>query len=128
AADERFTTNTLRVQNRTALVPLVETLMRTQTTTTWEELLRRAEVPHAPVWSYADLFGQPEMAERLRVTVHDPAGQPVELIASPFHLTGATMSPPTAPPALGQHTEEVLTQLLGLTAERVRQLRQEGVI
>lgn len=127
AGDERFATNTLRVQNRAVLVPLVEALMRTRTTAAWETLLRSAEVPHAPVWTYADLFAQPEMAERLRVTVRDPAGQPMDLIASPFHIPGA-MRPPTSPPTLGQHTDEVLTQLLGLTAERVRQLRQEGVI
>src|SRR5262249_58839152 len=41
AADERFTTNPLRVRNRTSLVPIVETLMRSRTTATWEELLRR---------------------------------------------------------------------------------------
>jgi crotonobetainyl-CoA:carnitine CoA-transferase CaiB-like acyl-CoA transferase len=127
AADERFTTNPLRVQNRTILVPLVETLMRSRTTAAWEELLRRAEIPHAPVWTYADLFAQPEMAERLRVTVHDPAGQPVDLIASPFHISGTTKTA-TAPPSLGQHTDEVLMQLLGLNGEQVRDLRQKGVI
>src|SRR5579884_2547538 len=127
AADERFCTNTQRVESRTILVPLLATLMRSRTTAAWEELLRRAEVPHAPVWTYADLFAQPEMAERLRVTVHDPAGQPVDLIASPFHISGTT-TPITTPPALGQHTEEVLTQLLGLNDEDVRKLRQQGVI
>jgi crotonobetainyl-CoA:carnitine CoA-transferase CaiB-like acyl-CoA transferase len=128
AGDERFTTNTLRVQNRAALVPLVEALMRTKITAAWETLLRSAEIPHAPVWTYADLFAQPEMAERLRVTVRDPAGQPMDLLASPFHITGTEMVPPTTPPAAGQHTDEVLMDLLGLTAERVRELRQEGVI
>ena len=127
AADERFSTNPLRVRNRTVLVPLVDALMRTRTTAAWEELLRRAEVPRAPVWSYADLFAQPEMAERLRVTVRDPAGQPVDLIASPFHISGNT-APATTPPALGQHTDEVLTQLLGLNDEEVRKLRQQGVV
>lgn len=127
ASDERFTTNPLRVRNRAVLVPLVESLMQTRTTTAWEKLLRDAEVPHAPVWSYADLFGNPEMTERLRVTVRDPAGQPVDLIASPFHING-TPSPTTAPPALGQHTDEVLTQLLGLNEEQVRKLRQQGVV
>ncbi len=127
AVDERFTTNPARVRNRAVLVPLIETLMRTRTTAAWEELLRRAEVPHAPLWSYADLFAQPEMAERLRVTVRDPAGQPVDLIASPFHISGTT-GPATAPPALGQHTDEVLTQLLGLNDEEVRKLRQQGVV
>ncbi|MHB8736663.1 MAG: CaiB/BaiF CoA transferase family protein [Terriglobales bacterium] len=128
ADDARFTTNTLRVENRDWLVPLVEALMRTRTTAAWEELLRTAEVPHAPVFTYADLFAHPEMAERLRLVVRDPTGQPVDLVASPFHITGATAPEPTAPPTLGQHTEEVLTQLLGLTPERLRQLRQEGVI
>jgi crotonobetainyl-CoA:carnitine CoA-transferase CaiB-like acyl-CoA transferase len=127
AADERFITNPLRVRNRLLLVPLVETLMRSRTTAAWEELLRRAEVPHAPVWTYADLFARPEMAERLRVTVRDPAGKPVDLIASPFHINGKT-TPTTAPPALGQHTDEVLTQLLGLDEAQVRKLRQEGVV
>jgi crotonobetainyl-CoA:carnitine CoA-transferase CaiB-like acyl-CoA transferase len=128
AAEEQFTTNPLRVRNREILVPLVEALMRTRTTAAWEERLRAAEVPHAPVCTYADLFAQPEMAERLRMVVRDPAGQPVDLVASPFHIAGATLPEPTAPPAPGQHTDEVLTQLLGLTAERVRQLRQEGVV
>jgi crotonobetainyl-CoA:carnitine CoA-transferase CaiB-like acyl-CoA transferase len=128
AADARFTTNPLRVQNREVLVPLVESLMRTRTTAAWEELLCGAEVPHAPVWSYADLFTHPEMSQRLRLTVRDPAGRPVDLAASPFHITGATTPAPTMPPSPGQHTDEVLTQLLGLTPERLRQLRQEGVI
>jgi crotonobetainyl-CoA:carnitine CoA-transferase CaiB-like acyl-CoA transferase len=128
AADERFLTNTQRVQRRDVLVPLVEALMRMRTTTAWEELLRAAEVPHAPVWSYADLFAQPEMAERLRFTVRDPAGQPMDLLASPFHISGATMPQPTAPPALGQDTDEVLRQCLGLQREQIDKLRQEGVI
>jgi crotonobetainyl-CoA:carnitine CoA-transferase CaiB-like acyl-CoA transferase len=128
AVDARFTTNPLRVQNREVLVPLVESLMRTRTTAAWEELLRGAEVPHAPVWSYADLFAHPEMSQRLRVTVRDPAGQPVDLTASPFHIAGATTPAPTMPPEPGQHTDEVLTGLLGLTPERLRQLRQDGVI
>jgi crotonobetainyl-CoA:carnitine CoA-transferase CaiB-like acyl-CoA transferase len=127
AANERFSTNPQRVRNRTVLVPIVEELMRGRTTTAWEELLRSAEVPYAPVWTYADLLGQPEMAERLRVTVRDPAGNPVDLLSSPFHISGTTMTT-TAPPTLGQHTDEVLTQVLGLTSEQVAKLRQEGVV
>jgi crotonobetainyl-CoA:carnitine CoA-transferase CaiB-like acyl-CoA transferase len=128
AADERFTTNPLRVQNRTVLLPLVESLMRSKTTGEWESLLQTAEVPHAPVWTYADLFAHPQMSECLRVVVRDPAGRPVDLVASPFHITGADRAEPAAPPGLGQHTDEVLTQLLGLSPERLRELRQKGVI
>jgi crotonobetainyl-CoA:carnitine CoA-transferase CaiB-like acyl-CoA transferase len=127
ATDERFATNPLRVQNRGIVVPLVETVLRTRTTAAWEQLLRAAEVPHAPLWNYADLFGQPELAERLRVTVRDAAGQPVDLIASPIHINGARPAT-NAPPGLGQHTEEVLKQLLGLSGEQVAKLRQQRVI
>src|SRR5437867_5269530 len=59
AADPRFTTNTQRVQNRDVLVPLVETVMGLQTTEHWAERLLAAEVPHAPVWNYAELFAHP---------------------------------------------------------------------
>jgi crotonobetainyl-CoA:carnitine CoA-transferase CaiB-like acyl-CoA transferase len=128
AADQRFITNPLRVQHRDVLVPLVEALMHTKTTAQWEELLRTAEVPHAPLWTYADLFAHPEMSQRLRVVVLDPAGRPVDLVASPLHITGADVPEPTVPPELGQHTDEVFTQLLGLSPEKLSELRQKGVI
>jgi crotonobetainyl-CoA:carnitine CoA-transferase CaiB-like acyl-CoA transferase len=129
ATDPRFTTNTQRVQERAALVPLVEAVMRTRTTREWEESLLAVDVPHAPVWNYAELFSHPQTAARgLRVTVTDPSGQPVDLIGSPFHIAG--IEPPKAllPPRLGQDTETVLNELLGLDAVRVRELRAQGII
>src|SRR5207249_3450437 len=77
AADARFSTNTLRVQNRTVLVALLEELMRTRTAQDWQKRLRAEDVPHAPVWNYAQLFAHPQVAARnLRVTIHDPQGHP----------------------------------------------------
>ena len=68
-------TNPARVRNRAVLVPLVEAVMRTKTTAEWQEALTAAEVPHAPVWTYAELFAHPQAAARgLRVTVRDPSG------------------------------------------------------
>ncbi len=129
AADERFAENPARVRNRAVLVPLVEALMRTKKTAEWQETLTDADVPHAPVWTYADVFGCPQAATRgLRVEVRDPSGRPVELIGTPFHIAGATLPAPTAPPTLGQHTAEVLTELLGLDAARVEELRRRGVV
>jgi crotonobetainyl-CoA:carnitine CoA-transferase CaiB-like acyl-CoA transferase len=129
AADGRFTTNTQRVQNRLDLVPLLEPLLKGRTTREWEERLAAAEVPHAPVWDYATLFAQPQAEARgLRVTVRDPQGRPVDLIGTPFHIAGATLPSPSMPPQLGQHTEEVLRDLLGLDAARVEQLRRAGVV
>jgi crotonobetainyl-CoA:carnitine CoA-transferase CaiB-like acyl-CoA transferase len=129
AADPRFTTNTARVEGRAVLVPLVEAVMRGRTTAAWQERLRAVDVPHAPVWSYAQLFADAQVEARgLRVTVRDPEGRPVDLVGSPFHITGMTSPAPTAPPMLGRDTEEVLTQLLKMEPARVRQLRERGVI
>jgi crotonobetainyl-CoA:carnitine CoA-transferase CaiB-like acyl-CoA transferase len=129
AADARFSTNTLRVQNRAVLVPLVAEVMRTRATKEWEERLRAVEVPHAPVWDYAQLFAQPQVAARgLRVTVRDPEGRPVDLAGPPFHIAGTTLPARTLPPTLGQHTEEVLKDLLGFSQARLDELRRQGVI
>jgi len=129
AADPGFVTNSLRVQNREVLVPRVEVVMRSQPTRVWEDRLRAAEVPHAPVWDYADLFAHPQTAARgLRVRVHDPQGKPVDLVGTPFHIDGATLPRPTAPPASGQDTEAVLKDWLGIDAARLDELRRAGVI
>jgi crotonobetainyl-CoA:carnitine CoA-transferase CaiB-like acyl-CoA transferase len=129
AADARFTTNTQRVENRAVLVPLVEEVLRGRTTADWEKRLLATGVPHAPVWDYAELFSHPQTAERgLRLTVRDPQGRPVDLVGSPFHITGAKLSAASAPPMLGQDTDRVLQELLGLDAKRLEELRRQGVI
>jgi crotonobetainyl-CoA:carnitine CoA-transferase CaiB-like acyl-CoA transferase len=128
AADTRFHTNPGRVQHREVLVPLLEELLRSKTTAAWEELLRAAGVPHAPVWDYADVFAHPHADARgLRLRVRDREGRPVELVGSPVHIDGTTPEA-VGPPGLGQHTDEVLTEILGLDAARLGELRARGVI
>lgn len=129
AAETRFATNTQRVEQRAILVPLVESVIRSRSTKEWETALRAADVPHAPVWDYADLFAHPQAAARgLRVTVRDPAGHPVDLIGSPFHIAGATLPSPHMPPRQGQDTEAILSELLGLDSSRLKELHQRGII
>ena len=129
ADDDRFTTNPLRVQNRDDLVPLLEPLLRSRTTAEWQELLRAGEVPHAPVWDYAELFAHPQATARsLRIEVRGPDGRTLDLLGSPFHVRGAVLPEPAAPPRLGQHTDAVLTELLGLGPDRLEELRRRGVI
>jgi crotonobetainyl-CoA:carnitine CoA-transferase CaiB-like acyl-CoA transferase len=127
--DPRFTTNSLRVQNRGSLVPELEKLMRQWTTQEWQKLLTAAEVPYAPVWDYAHLFAQPETAARgMKVTVRDPQGKEVDLVGSPFHIGGATLPQMRFPPAVGQDTDDVLQEILGLDAKRIEELRRQGVL
>jgi crotonobetainyl-CoA:carnitine CoA-transferase CaiB-like acyl-CoA transferase len=129
AADARFRTNEARVRHRSDLVPLLEALLKTRTTHQWQELLSRADVPHAPVWSYDELFSNAQAEARgFVVQVRDPDGRPVKLIGTPFHISGATLPAPVCPPKLGQNTDEVLEQILGLDRDRVAALRRAGVI
>jgi crotonobetainyl-CoA:carnitine CoA-transferase CaiB-like acyl-CoA transferase len=129
AGDPRFTSNTLRVEKRAILVPILEVLLHSLSTSQWQERLQAAGVPHAPVWGYTELFQHSQAQARgLRVQVRDPQGNPVDLIGTPFHLGGATQTPPTAPPQVGQDTASVLSTLLGYSAERIKQLRQNGAI
>ena len=129
AQDQRFAGNTGRVRHRQALVPLIDEVMRSRVTRQWQDLLEAVGVPHAPVWTYAELFHHPQAAARgLRVTVRDPAGKPVDLLGTPFHLTGASLSEPTAPPEKGQHTTQVLQELLALDPARIDEFRRKGVI
>jgi crotonobetainyl-CoA:carnitine CoA-transferase CaiB-like acyl-CoA transferase len=129
AADARFTSNELRVRNRGALVPLVEQVLRGRPSRDWQDRLLAAEVPHAPVWTYADVFASPQAAVRgLRVSVRDPEGRPVDLVASPFHIAGSTLPAPSVPPTVGAHTDTVLGDLLGVSPEEIAKLRAQGVI
>jgi crotonobetainyl-CoA:carnitine CoA-transferase CaiB-like acyl-CoA transferase len=128
-SDPRFVTNQLRVINRIELVPLVEQEMRQRSTADWVDRLREAGVPHAPVWDYGQLFAQPQAEARgWRVQVRDVHGQPVDLMGAPFHIAGAELPPAVMPPTLGQHTEEVLGEILGLQAAQLAELRQQGII
>lgn len=129
AADPRFTTNPLRVQHRTELVPMVEAILRERKTADWQAALEAAGVPCAPVLTYADLFAHPQAAARgMKVTVRDPDGNPIDLVGSPFHFDGSAPARPLAPPRLGQHTDDILRDLVGLDEPQIAELRRLGVV
>ncbi len=127
--DPRYATNRQRVEHRGEVVPRVEALMKLRKTAEWELKLTQKKVPHAVVWDYADLFTQPQLASRgMKVTVRDPSGQPVDLIGNPIHLTGGPMQPPALPPQLGEQTDAVLHEVIGLDAVEIAALRERGVV
>jgi crotonobetainyl-CoA:carnitine CoA-transferase CaiB-like acyl-CoA transferase len=127
--DERFRTNRLRVEHRDLIVPQLESLLKTRTTEDWCQRFEEHQVPHARVQNYRELFEQPIISERgMRQTVCDPQGKPVDLLGSPFHLQNQSSDPPRFPPQLGEHSEEVLQELLALSPDQLRELRAQGVI
>lgn len=129
ATDSRFATNAQRVQNRQILTPILEEIFRTRTTADWQTLLQQHEIPHAPVLNYAQLFSKEQIASRaMKVRIQTPDGKPVDLLGSPFHINGTAVTEPDCPPGLGQHSDELLHELLGLDEKRLAELRRAGVI
>jgi crotonobetainyl-CoA:carnitine CoA-transferase CaiB-like acyl-CoA transferase len=129
AGDARFMTNTQRVTQRQVLVPIVEALMKTRTCADWQKRLLEAEVPHAPVLDYPQLFSLEQIAARgMKASVRDKDGNAIDLAGAPFHIEGADLPAPTIPPRLGQDTDEVLREVLGINADRIEALRREKVI
>ncbi|ADX47084.1 Formyl-CoA transferase [Paracidovorax avenae ATCC 19860] len=136
ASDPRFSTNTLRVRHRAELVPLVEAVTRTRTTAQWVALLEDKAVPCGPINSIAQAFDDPQVRARgLAVELpRRPDGSAgadgiatVRGVASPMRLSATPPVLRNAPPALGQHTEEILADL-GLDAAAVARLRDAGVV
>ena len=131
AVDARFTTNTLRVQHRSELIPMMEAVTRTRSTAAWIALLEDKAVPCGPINTIAQAFDDAQVKARgLRVELPRSAGDGIRTIAgvaSPLRLSANPPVLRNAPPALGQHTDEVLKEL-GLDATRIAALRADGVV
>ncbi|WP_076997572.1 CaiB/BaiF CoA-transferase family protein [Variovorax sp. KK3] len=131
AADPRFATNTLRVRHREVLIPLMEAVTRTRTTAEWIALLEDKAVPCGPINNIAQAFEDEQVKARgLAVALPRDAGDGIPQIvgvASPLRLQATPPVLRHAPPALGQHTDEVLAEM-GLDEKQRAALRDAGVI
>ena len=128
AADARFATNASRVENRAALVAILEPLLRARATADWIALLEAANVPCGPINRVDEVFADPQaIARNLIVPLEHPAGR-LDLVASPLRLAKTPPEYRSAPPTLGQHTDEILRDALGLSPNDIAQLRTAAII
>ncbi|RRH79604.1 CoA transferase [Variovorax beijingensis] len=131
AADARFASNTLRVKHRGVLIPMMEELTRTRSTADWVALLEDKAVPCGPINDIAQAFDDAQVKSRgLAVTLPRDAGDGIASItgvASPLRLAATPPVLRHAPPALGQHTREVLAEF-GIDTARFDALRAAGVV
>ena len=129
--DERFVTNKARVQNREALTQILNEVMRQNPSAYWLEELEKIKITCGPINNIDQVFADTQVVARdMRIEMNHPAtgGEPVSLIGSPSKMSVTEVSYRHAPPMLGQHTEEVLEELLGLDAAECNRLREQGVI
>ena len=128
ARDERFARNADRVRHRALLVPLLAARLCQRTRADWLAALEAAKVPCGPINDLAEVFADPQVISRgMTATVPHPHSDALTLVASPLKLSATPVRLHSAPPLLGQHTDEVLEELGIDEVERAR-LRGAGVI
>ena len=127
--DSRFSTNKARVANRAVLVPLIRQVTVFKTTAEWVSQLEAVGVPCGPINDLAQVFQDPQVQARgLAIELpHVLAGR-VPQVASPIRLSQTPVEYRNAPPLLGEHTDEVLQRVLGLTAGALEGLRKSGAV
>ena len=129
ASDDRFASNKARVAHRKELIPLIRQVTVFRTTAEWVALLEQAGVPCGPINDLAQVFADPQVQARgLRLDLPHPLAGSVPQVASPIRLSETPVEYRKAPPVLGEHSEAILQELLGLDFDKILSLRQAGVI
>jgi formyl-CoA transferase/CoA:oxalate CoA-transferase len=129
ALTSELLTNAGRLLQRKRVETMVAEALRRRSTAAWEERLLAADIPYAPVLSVGQALTQPQAVARQMVQPldHPRLGQ-LDVVGSPVKFTNAGAVTPQAAPLLGEHTRQVLTDVLGLDAATLDALEQGGVL
>jgi len=125
SADPRFSTNPQRVKNREELVPLLAERMATGERDHWLAALEGVGVPAGPINTLDQVYEDPHVLARgMKRELPHPAAGKVPMAASPLKFSGSPVEYRRPPPMLGEHTGQVLSERLGLSAEEIQALAQ----
>ena len=112
AADEKFSTNSARVQNRAELIPLLIDIFKAASVSDWLTKLDEAEIPCGPIQNFEQVFSMPVVGEReMLVKMEHPTIGKLPLVGSPLKMSDTPVEFRLPPPLMGEHTEEVLREL-----------------
>jgi len=129
ASDDRFLTMADRNTNRTALQVVLQDLLGTKTTADWVDVLVNAGIPCGPINNYRQVFEHPQVVHRqMRVDMHHPAGGMIGTVRSPIRFSDTPVEYRMGPPLRGQHTEEILSSVLGKAPRTIDALRDAGIV
>lgn len=127
--DPRFASTSARIAHREEIVPVLEAILRTRPRDEWLALLDEHDVPAGPFNEMPEVFADPQIRHReMLVDVADPVSGRLPLLANPIRLSATPVGGYTPPPALGEHTAEVLGALAGVTEDQLVALRARGVV
>ncbi len=129
ALDQRFANNQGRVEHRAALTLRLSDVTKTRATAEWVRRLERAGVPCGPINALDAVFADPQVrARQMQLDLPHPVAGSVPQVANPLRLSRTPVSYRTAPPLLGAETREVLSSLLGISAEDIDALAARRII
>jgi crotonobetainyl-CoA:carnitine CoA-transferase CaiB-like acyl-CoA transferase len=118
ASDPRYATNRARLDHRDSLIPLLKEVLRTRDAADWQRRLASTGIPTGTVRTVGAALQSPEAAARNMVsTVQHAKVGPLKLVSCPIRMSGTPVRDPSPPPLLGEHTREVLQELLGRAGE-----------
>jgi formyl-CoA transferase len=129
ADDERFATNPQRVKNRDLLVPLLADMVSERGRDEWIAMLEEVGVPCGPINNLDEVFANEQVQARgIEIALPHPTAGEVKLVRSPMRMSATPATSSKAPPLLGQHTEEVLAEILGKSGEEIAALKEKKVL
>ena len=130
ASDPRFTTNQARLQNRETLIPLITAALKAHSVADLVQNFRDLDIPAGPVNSLDKTFAEDQVQARgMEISLPHPlSAEDIQLVGSPLKLSETPVAYKTAPPVLGQDTREVLSGLLGLDAQAIKNLADRKII
>jgi formyl-CoA transferase len=127
--DPKYATNPRRVENRKELIPLLQKIFLEKDSDEWINLLSAAEIPAGPINTIDRVFADPQVrARQMLVEMKHPAIGPLKLVGSPMKLSETPVQYRIPPPLLGEHTEEILRDVLGYDKTKIARLKEEKVI
>jgi len=121
--DERYRKNAGRVVNRDSLIPLLASVMKTRKRDTWLADLEASNIPAGPINTIDQVYADPQViARQMKLELPHPAAGTTPMTASPMHFSDTPIQYRSAPPMLGQHSEDILREELGWSDEQIATL------
>jgi formyl-CoA transferase len=129
ADDPRFATNPARVENQDAVHAMIGDSLARENRAVWIERFEKASVPVAPIRDFPEVYAAQEVRDRdMVLEMPHPTAGSIRTPGTPLNFSDTPVIESTAPPLLGQHTDTVLQEVLGLDADAVARMKKDGIV